>query len=63
MDQVIINVTDIRGVKLGDEAILFGSPTLTIDDAARADPIRQLSKKKRTAIQPSCRFSLQKFRL
>ncbi len=35
MDQVIINVTDIRGVKLGDEAILFGSPTLTIDDAAR----------------------------
>ena len=35
MDQVMIDVTDIEGVKVGDEAILWGSPTLTIDDAAR----------------------------
>ena len=35
MDQVMIDVTDIGEVKVGDEAILWGSPTLTIDDAAR----------------------------
>ena len=35
MDQVMIDVTDLDGVKVGDEVILFGSPTLTIDDAAR----------------------------
>lgn len=35
MDQVMIDVTDLDGVKVGDEAVLFGSPTLTIDDAAR----------------------------
>lgn len=35
MDQVMIDVTELDGVKVGDEVILFGSPTLTIDDAAR----------------------------
>ncbi len=35
MDQVMIDVTDIDGVSVGDEVTLFGSPTLTIDDAAR----------------------------
>ena len=35
MDQVMIDVTDIGGVSVGDEVTLFGSPTLTIDDAAR----------------------------
>ena len=34
MDQVMIDVTDIEGVKVGDEVILFGSKTLTCDDAA-----------------------------
>ena len=34
MDQVMIDVTDIEGVKVGDEVTLFGSNTLTIDDAA-----------------------------
>ncbi len=35
MDQVMVDVTDIKGVKIGDVAILFGSDKLTIDDAAR----------------------------
>ena len=35
MDQVMVDVTDLDGVTGGDEVILFGSPTLTIDDAAR----------------------------
>ena len=35
MDQVMIDVTDIEGVKVGDEVTLFGSKTLTGDDAAR----------------------------
>lgn len=34
MDQIMIDVTDIDGVKVGDEVTLWGSPTLTIDDAA-----------------------------
>ena len=34
MDQVMIDVTDIEGVKVGDEVTLFGSETLTTDDAA-----------------------------
>ena len=34
MDQIMIDVTDIEGVKVGDEVTLWGSPTLTIDDAA-----------------------------
>ena len=35
MDQTMIDVTDIDGVKVGDEVILFGSDLITIDDAAR----------------------------
>lgn len=35
MDQTVVDVTDIEGVKLGDEVILFGSDLITIDDAAR----------------------------
>lgn len=35
MDQTMVDVTDIEGVKLGDEVILFGSDLITIDDAAR----------------------------
>ena len=35
MDQVMIDVTDVDGVKVGDEVTLFGSDTLTIDDAAK----------------------------
>lgn len=35
MDQVMIDVTDIDGVKVGNIATLWGSPSLTIDDAAR----------------------------
>ncbi len=35
MDQVMFDVTDIPDVKIGDEAILFGSDLITIDDAAR----------------------------
>ncbi|MBE8954168.1 MAG: alanine racemase [Quinella sp. 2Q5] len=34
MDQTMIDVTDVEGVKLGDEVTLFGSPAVTIDDAA-----------------------------
>lgn len=34
MDQVMIDVTDIPDVKIGDTAVLFGSPSLTIDEAA-----------------------------
>ena len=35
MDQTMIDVTDLRGVSVGDEVILFGSDAVTIDDAAR----------------------------
>lgn len=35
MDQTMVDVTDIEGVKLGVEVILFGSDLITIDDAAR----------------------------
>ncbi|MBR3748055.1 MAG: alanine racemase, partial [Selenomonadaceae bacterium] len=35
MDQTMIDVTDIDGVKIGDEVILFGSDAISIDDAAR----------------------------
>ncbi len=35
MDQTMIDVTDVDGVKVGDEVILFGSDAVTIDDAAR----------------------------
>lgn len=35
MDQTMIDVTDIEGVKLGDEVILFGSDLISTDDAAR----------------------------
>ena len=35
MDQTMIDVTDIDGVKVGDEVILFGSDLISIDDAAR----------------------------
>lgn len=35
MDQVMVDVTDIPSVKIGDEVILFGSEKLSIDDAAR----------------------------
>lgn len=35
MDQTMLDVTDVKGVELGDEVILFGSPAVTIDDAAR----------------------------
>lgn len=35
MDQTMIDVTDIDGVKVGDEVILFGSDAVTIDDAAK----------------------------
>ncbi|MBR2520126.1 MAG: alanine racemase [Selenomonadaceae bacterium] len=35
MDQTMIDVTDIDGVKIGDEMILFGSDAISIDDAAR----------------------------
>lgn len=34
MDQTMIDVTDVEGVALGDEAILFGSNLVTTDDAA-----------------------------
>ena len=34
MDQTMIDVTDVEGVKVGDEVILFGSDAVTIDDAA-----------------------------
>ena len=35
MDQVMIDVTNVEGVKVGDEVTLFGSDTLTGDDAAK----------------------------
>ena len=35
MDQVMVDVTDIPGVEVGDEAILFGGDLISIDDAAR----------------------------
>jgi len=35
MDQTMIDVTDIDGIKIGDEVILFGSDLITIDAAAR----------------------------
>ena len=31
----MIDVTDLDGVKLGDEVILFGSDLISADDAAR----------------------------
>ena len=34
MDQVMIDVTDIPEAQVGDEVTLFGSPTLTTDEAA-----------------------------
>ena len=34
MDQFMVDVTDIPNVKVGDEAILFGSDKISIDDAA-----------------------------
>ena len=34
MDQVMIDVTDIPGAEVGDEVTLFGSPSLTADEAA-----------------------------
>lgn len=34
MDQCMADVTDIPGVKVGDEVILFGTPSLTTDEAA-----------------------------
>ena len=34
MDQVMIDVTEIPGVKVGDEVILFGGDLISIDDAA-----------------------------
>ncbi|BAL84326.1 putative alanine racemase [Selenomonas ruminantium subsp. lactilytica TAM6421] len=34
MDQMMVDVTDIPDVKIGDEAILFGTPELTIDEVA-----------------------------
>lgn len=35
MDQTMLDVTNLRGVEVGDEVILFGSDAVTIDDAAR----------------------------
>lgn len=35
MDQVMVDVTDIQGLKEGDTAVLFGSPELTADEAAK----------------------------
>ena len=35
MDQVMVDITDIPEAKVGDEATLFGSPTLTADEAAQ----------------------------
>lgn len=34
MDQCMADVTDIPGVKAGDEVVLFGTPSLTTDEAA-----------------------------
>ena len=35
MDQTMIDVTDVDGVKVGDEVVLFGSDLISADDAAR----------------------------
>ncbi len=35
MDQVMVDVTDIPGVEVGDEAVLFGGDLISIDDAAK----------------------------
>ena len=35
MDQVMVDVTEIPNVKIGDEVILFGSEKISIDDAAK----------------------------
>jgi len=35
MDQTMIDVTDVEGVRIGDEVILFGSDLISIDDAAK----------------------------
>ncbi|MBR0262022.1 MAG: alanine racemase [Selenomonadaceae bacterium] len=35
MDQTMIDVTDIDGVKVGDKVILFGSDLISADDAAK----------------------------
>ena len=35
MDQTMIDVTDVDGVQVGDEVILFGSDKISIDDAAK----------------------------
>lgn len=35
MDQMMVDVTDIPDVQIGDEVTLFGSETLSIDDVAR----------------------------
>ncbi|MBR1646097.1 MAG: alanine racemase [Selenomonadaceae bacterium] len=35
MDQTMIDVTDVDGVEVGDEVILFGSDLISIDDAAK----------------------------
>ena len=35
MDQTMIDVTDVDGVQVGDEVILFGSDLISADDAAR----------------------------
>lgn len=34
MDQCMVDVTDVNGARVGDETVLFGSPTLTADEAA-----------------------------
>ena len=34
MDQMMVDVTDIPDVKIGDEVILFRTPELTIDEVA-----------------------------
>ena len=35
MDQIMVDVTEIDDVKVGDEVILFGSDKISIDDAAK----------------------------
>lgn len=35
MDQIMVDVTEIPNVKIGDEVILFGSEKISIDDAAK----------------------------
>jgi alanine racemase len=30
----MVDVTDVNGARVGDEVVLFGSPTLTADEAA-----------------------------